>query len=82
MVDSRNAANVTMKNVRVERRRAVGACGEDASGGALDAALDCGRVALAAVMLGSATEAFGQRTLAYLKMREQFRRARRDFSGA
>ena len=69
MVDSRNAANVTMKNVRVGAEARLGQ-GEDASV-VLDAALDCGRVALAAEMLGSATEAF-ERTLAYLKMREQF----------
>lgn len=69
MVDSRNAANMTMNNVRVSAGARLGD-GEDA-GGALDAVLDRGRIALAAEMLGSATEAF-ERTLAYLKMREQF----------
>ena len=64
MVDSRNAANMTMNNVRAS---AGARLGDGRCGWALDAVLDRGRIALAAEMLGSATEAF-ERT-AYLKMR-------------
>jgi acyl-CoA dehydrogenase len=69
MVDSRNAANIALDNVRVSAEMLLGA--ESGAAFALDVTLDRARVALAAEMLGSAEEAF-DRTLAYLKMREQF----------
>lgn len=69
MVDNRNAANVALNNVRVGPDALLGRVG--GAGEALHCVLDLGRVALAAEMLGSAQEAF-ERTLGYLKMREQF----------
>lgn len=69
MVDSRNAANVTLDAVRVGADALVGGLGD--AGSALERTLDLGRIALAAEMLGSAQEAF-ERTIAYLKLREQF----------
>ncbi len=69
MVDSRNAANVSFDNVRVSSDALIG----EAGGGwdTLEPALDRGRIALAAEMMGCALEAF-ERTVAYLKEREQF----------
>lgn len=69
MVDSRNAANITLANVRVSAADMLGEVG-----GAfqlLDEVLDIGRIGLAAEMLGSVQELF-DRTLDYLKQREQF----------
>ena len=69
MVDSRNAANLELRGLRVGRDALIGALG----GGAqlLDATLDIARIGLAAEMLGGARECF-ERTLGYLKTREQF----------
>ena len=69
MVDSRNAANLTLDNVRVGADSLIGAldCGWEI----LEPVLDRGRVALAAEMMGCALEAF-ERTVAYLKERQQF----------
>lgn len=72
MVDSRNAANVTCSDVTATKADLLG--GEEALGrarGPLDYTLDLARIGLAAEMLGSIEEAF-DRTLAYLKTREQF----------
>ncbi|MBV1907158.1 MAG: acyl-CoA/acyl-ACP dehydrogenase [Pseudomonadales bacterium] len=66
MVDSRNAANISLKDVPAELLGLEGGAAE-----ALDSVLDIGRAILAAEMLGGAREAFDQ-TLAYLKEREQF----------
>lgn len=69
LMDSRNAANINFDRVRVSREAIVG---EPGLGWAvLEPTLDRARVALAAEMLGSALEAF-ERTVAYLKEREQF----------
>lgn len=69
MVDSRNAAQLSLRAVRV---RASDRLGElDLALAQLDPVLDGGRAGLAAEMLGTALEAF-ERTLAYLKVREQF----------
>jgi acyl-CoA dehydrogenase len=69
LMDSRNAANINFDHVRVGREALVG---EPGLGWAvLEPTLDRARVALAAEMLGSALEAF-ERTVAYLKEREQF----------
>ena len=69
MVDSRNAARLSFDNVRVHNEALIG----DIDGGwaILEPTLDRGRIALAAEMMGCALEAF-DRTVAYLKEREQF----------
>jgi alkylation response protein AidB-like acyl-CoA dehydrogenase len=69
MVDSRNMAEVQMEDVEVSRADLLG---ELHMGYALlTKILDRGTIALAAEMLGSAQMAF-ERTLDYLKQREQF----------
>ena len=67
MADSRNAANISLKATRADA--VIGAVG----GGAdiLDRALDIARIGISAEMLGSAQECF-ERTIEYLKEREQF----------
>ena len=69
MADSRNAANMTFSAVAVARDSLIGTL--DRGWQVLAPALDRGRVALAAEMLGSARETF-ERTVAYLQQREQF----------
>jgi alkylation response protein AidB-like acyl-CoA dehydrogenase len=69
MVDSRNAAQIGLTDVKVDAEDVLGAVG--AGGDFLDAVLDRGRAGLAAEMLGSAEEAF-ERTVQYLKDRRQF----------
>jgi alkylation response protein AidB-like acyl-CoA dehydrogenase len=66
MADSRNAANIEFDG-------AEGALlGEEGKGAdVLDKTLDAGRILLAAEMLGSIEECF-ERTVEYLKVREQF----------
>ena len=66
MADSRNASNI-------EFTGAVGVClGEEGNAAdALDKVLDTGRILLAAEMLGGVQECF-ERTIEYLKVREQF----------
>ncbi len=69
MADSRNVANISFDGVRVSHSNIIG---EDGNGWAiLDPVLDRGRVAIAAEMMGLSLEAF-ERTVAYLKEREQF----------
>ena len=63
MVDSRNAAIVTLNDAKGERIPGGAA--------ALETALDRARACLAAEMLGSSAEAF-ERTVQYLKDRKQF----------
>jgi alkylation response protein AidB-like acyl-CoA dehydrogenase len=69
MVDGRNAANVTLDGVEVERSAALGAPGRGAD--LLDRVLDRAVIGLAAEMLGTLAEAF-DRTVSYLKTRKQF----------
>jgi alkylation response protein AidB-like acyl-CoA dehydrogenase len=69
MVDSRNAANVSMTNVTVGADQLLGTVDQGAN--ILDAVLDRGRIALAAEMLGAAQQVF-EFTLEYLKERHQF----------
>ena len=69
MVDSRNAANIDLVDVEVSRDSMLGSRGR--GGDVLEEVLDLARIGLAAEMLGSAQEAF-ERTLEYLKLREQF----------
>ena len=71
MVDSHNAARVRFDRVALRAEALLGDV--DAACGALDAALDAGRVAAAAEMLGLADEVFA-RTLTQLKERKQFDR--------
>jgi acyl-CoA dehydrogenase len=69
MADSRNAANISLENVSVASDSLIGAL--DRGWEILEPVLDRGRVALAAEMMGCALEAF-ERTVAYLKERQQF----------
>lgn len=69
MVDSRNAAAVTLDGVQVDGADVLGAVGEGFA--ILEAALDAGRACLAAEMLGVSAQSFDV-TVDYLKQREQF----------
>ncbi len=69
MADSRNAANVSFAGVKVGADAVVGEVGKGAD--VLDATLDIARIGISAEMLGSLQECF-ERTVAYLKEREQF----------
>ena len=69
MVDSRNAANVELQDVAVAEDALIGAEGQGAE--VLDPALDIARIGICAEMLGSTEECF-ERTVQYLKDREQF----------
>jgi len=69
MIDSRNAANITLDKVRVSGSDVLGEAGN--AWPVLEQVLDRGRVALAAEMMGYALECF-ERTVQYLKEREQF----------
>jgi acyl-CoA dehydrogenase len=67
MADSRNAANVKLSNAAAEG--VIGEVGKGAD--VLDATLDIARIGISAEMLGATQECF-ERTVAYLKEREQF----------
>jgi alkylation response protein AidB-like acyl-CoA dehydrogenase len=69
MVDGRNAGEVRLEGVAVAADRALGDVGR--GGDLLDAVFDRAAVGLSAELLGTTDEAF-ERTLAYLKEREQF----------
>ncbi|MBM0107092.1 acyl-CoA dehydrogenase [Steroidobacter sp. S1-65] len=69
MVDSRNSAVVELRDVVVSDADVIGTFDKGAI--VLDAVLDAGRAVLAAELLGVAEEAF-ERTLNYLREREQF----------
>jgi len=69
MTDSRNAANIDFKDVPVAADAVLGKVGAGAD--VLDPTLDIARIGLSAEMLGSLQECF-ERTVAYLKDREQF----------
>ncbi len=69
MADSRNAANISLKNVQVDAAAVIGEV--DRGAAVLDPALDISRIGIAAEMLGSTQECF-ERTIQYLKEREQF----------
>jgi alkylation response protein AidB-like acyl-CoA dehydrogenase len=69
MVDGRNAANITFANVAVPADALLGT--RDEAGAELEPILDGARAGLAAEMLGAGLEAF-DRTIDYLKVREQF----------
>ena len=76
MVDSHNAARIAFNGVQVRSDQVLGTVG----GGwaILSAALDAGRAAAAAELLGLADEAFAC-TLLYLKQRRQFGRVIGEF---
>ena len=69
MLDGRNAANLRLDGVRVDASAVLGEPGD--GGDALDRVCTIAAVATAAEMLGGIEAAF-ERTLAYLKVREQF----------
>lgn len=69
MMDSRNAANIKFDAVAVTPEDLLGEL--DKGWNVLEPLLDRGRIAIAAEMLGGCQEVF-ERTLAYLKEREQF----------
>ena len=69
LADSRNSANIQFDKVQVDASALIGEL--DAGWQVLEPVLDRGRVALAAEMMGLALESF-ERTVAYLKEREQF----------
>lgn len=69
LADSRNSANITFDEVRVPAEQVLGTIGE--AWEALEPTLDRARIALATEMMGLSLEAF-ERTVAYLKEREQF----------
>ena len=69
LVDSRNVADMTFAEVKVDGDQLIGALNEAYE--PLEKALDVGRACLSSEMLGTASEAF-ERTLEYLKERKQF----------
>ena len=69
MVDSRNAANISLADVKVGQDALIGTLDQGAD--VLDPALDIARIGLCAEMLGSLQECF-ERTVEYLKERKQF----------
>lgn len=69
MADSRNAANIIFDDVSVSATALLGELNQGWQ--VLEPALDRGRIAIAAEMMGLAMEAF-ERTVEYLKEREQF----------
>jgi len=69
MMDSRNIVTVTFKSVKAAATDILG--GEGNGAAPLEKALDIARIGLSAEMLGSMMEAY-DRTIAYLKERQQF----------
>jgi acyl-CoA dehydrogenase len=69
MVDSRNAANISLRQVRLGPDALLGSVGQAYE--VLEKTLDIGRIGLAAEMLGGISEVF-DRTLDYMKQRQQF----------
>ncbi len=78
MVDAHNAARLAFKDVIVPASAVLG--GVDGGAEALAIALDAGRAAAAAEMIGIADETFA-RTVAFLKERRQFDRVIGEFQG-
>jgi len=78
MVDTHNAGRIGFKDVRVSADAVLGQVGEGWK--PLSAALDAGRAAAAAELLGLADEVFS-RTVGYLKERRQFGRVIGEFQG-
>ena len=82
MVDAHNAARLQLQAVKLGAEARLGASGESGqpAAAALDAALNAGRCAAAAELLGLADEVF-ERTLNYLKERRQFGKLIGEFQG-
>jgi alkylation response protein AidB-like acyl-CoA dehydrogenase len=78
MVDAHNAARVRLEGVRLDAAAQLGNTVTAAT--ALEAALNAGRCAAAAELLGLADEVF-ERTLNYLKERRQFGKLIGEFQG-
>jgi alkylation response protein AidB-like acyl-CoA dehydrogenase len=78
MVDSRQTARIAFNGVVLRESAVLGTV--DAGNAALQVALDAGRAAAAAELLGLADAAF-ERTVAYLKERKQFGRLIGEFQG-
>ena len=76
MVDSQNAGRIRLRRVAVTAAQMLGAVDEGAA--ALSAALNAGRCAAAAELLGLGDEVFA-RTVDYLKQRRQFGRLIGEF---
>ena len=79
MVDSHNAARVQLQGVKLGAEARLGDNGQPAAT-ALDTALNAGRCAAAAELLGLADEVF-ERTVTYLKERRQFGKLIGEFQG-
>ena len=75
-VDAHNAARIRFNDVSVAGSAVLGGVGE--GWGALNAALNAGRAAASAELLGLADETFS-RTVAYLKERQQFNKIIGEF---
>ncbi|HET7794800.1 MAG TPA: acyl-CoA dehydrogenase family protein [Rhizobacter sp.] len=75
-VDAHNTARVRFSQVKVDANAVLGEVGE--AWGVLGAALNAGRAAAAAELLGVAEETFA-RTVAYLKERQQFNKIIGEF---
>ncbi len=72
MVDAHNAGRLALADVSLPADARLGGAGDDAAGeAALQVTLDAARAALAAELLGVASEAF-DRTVRYLNERRQF----------
>jgi len=69
LLDSRSAAHITLNDVAVDAGAVIGSI--DAAADVVDEVFDRAAVVLSAEMLGGIQEAF-ERTVAYLKEREQF----------
>ena len=78
MVDAHNAARVRLEGVRLDAGAQLG--NAETAAVALDAALNAGRCAAAAELLGLADEVF-ERTVTYLKERRQFGKLIGEFQG-
>lgn len=78
MVDAHNSARVVFKDVAVSPDAVLGPV--DGGWAGLQAALNAGRAATAAELLGVADEAF-KRTVSYLKERKQFGQTIGEFQG-
>ena len=69
MVDSRNACEISFKDVKIEEKNLLGDLG--AGFPIIEEVLERAQIGISAEMLGNALEAF-DRTLEYLKERKQF----------